>query len=72
MDCHKVDPQRGVPLNLRDECLNENLFIILQEARRLVETWREEYNERRPHSSLDGKTPNEIAREEEKLTGTSN
>jgi putative transposase len=57
---------------LRDECLNENLFINLQEARRLVEVWREEYNEQRPHSSLDGKTPNEIAKEEEKLTGTSN
>lgn len=58
---------------LRDECLNENLFIRLQEAKRLVEAWREEYNEERPHSSLKGKTPNEIARGEEKLlTGTSN
>jgi putative transposase len=56
---------------LRDECLNENIFVSLQEAKRLVETWREEYNEQRPHSSLNGKTPNEIAREEEKLTGTS-
>lgn len=56
---------------LRDECLNENLFINLQEAKRLVEEWREEYNERRPHSSLGGKTPNEMARGEEKLTGTS-
>ena len=57
---------------LRDECLNENLFTSLQEAIRLVETWRGEYNERRPHSSLKGKTPNEVARGEEKLTGTSN
>lgn len=57
---------------LRDECLNECLFTSLQEAKRLVEEWREEYNERRPHSSLEGKTPNEVAREEEKLTGTSN
>lgn len=56
---------------LRDECLNENVFTSLQEAKRLVEAWREEYNERRPHSSLDGKTPNEMARGEEKLTGTS-
>jgi putative transposase len=56
---------------LRDECLNENIFVNLQEAKRLVETWREEYNEQRPHSSLNGKTPNEMAREEEKLTGTS-
>ena len=56
---------------LRDECLNENLFTSLQEAKRLVEAWREEYNELRPHSSLGGKTPNEKARGEEKLTGTS-
>lgn len=57
---------------LRDECLNENIFVNLQEAKRLVEAWREEYNKRRPHSSLKGKTPNEVAQEEEKLTGTSN
>jgi putative transposase len=56
---------------LRDECLNENLFLNLQAAKRLVEEWREEYNERRPHSSLGGKTPSEMARGEEKLTGTS-
>jgi len=57
---------------LRDECLNENIFVNLQEAKRLVETWREEYNVQRPHSSLNGKTPHEVAQEEEKLTGTSN
>ena len=57
---------------LRDECLNEHIFVNLQEAKRLVETWREDYNKRRPHSSLNGKTPNEVAQEEEKLTGTSN
>lgn len=56
---------------LRDECLNENIFTSLQEAKRLVEAWREEYNERRPHSSLNGKTPNEVARGKEQLTGTS-
>lgn len=61
---------------LRDECLNENWFTGLKEAKRLVEEWREEYNERRPHSSLGGKTPSEVARgvdlNKEKLTGTSN
>ena len=57
---------------LRDECLNESVFVNLQEAKRLVEAWREEYNKQRPHSSLNGKTPNEVAQEEEKLTGTSN
>jgi putative transposase len=65
---------------LRDECLNENWFTDLNEARRVVEEWREEYNERRPHSSLRGKTPSEVAlglrkneeTKREKLTGTSN
>jgi len=57
---------------LRDECLNENWFKGVQEAKRLVEEWREEYNERRPHSALGGKTPNEAAKSaEEQLTGTS-
>lgn len=60
---------------LRDECLNEHWFTNLGEARRLVEEWREEYNEHRPHSSLGGKTPNEVAgngeERREKLTGTS-
>lgn len=58
---------------LRDECLNENWFTSLKEAKRLVEEWREEYNERRPHSSLGGRTPGEMARSEEERqpTGTS-
>lgn len=56
----------------RDECLNENLFVGLQEARRFVESWRKEYNEQRPHSSLGGKTPQEVALEGEALTETSN
>lgn len=46
---------------LRDECLNENWFTNLEEARRLIEEWREEYNSLRPHSALNGRTPNEVA-----------
>jgi putative transposase len=42
---------------LRDECLNENLFMTLAEARQLIETWRIDYNTSRPHSSLGGLTP---------------
>lgn len=58
---------------LRDECLNENWFTGLKEAKRLVEEWREEYNERRPHSSLGGRTPKEAAMDAtETRTGTSN
>lgn len=46
---------------LRDECLNENEFINLQHARELVESFREDYNETRPHSSLGRMTPAEFA-----------
>jgi transposase InsO family protein len=38
---------------LRDECLNRELFGTLAEARVILESWRVEYNEHRPHSSLD-------------------
>ena len=46
---------------LRDECLNRELFGNLHEARVILESWRVEYNERRPHSSLGYQTPNEYA-----------
>ena len=46
---------------LRDECLNEHLFVSLPEARRIIEEWRIDYNTLRPHTSLDGLTPTEFA-----------
>ena len=46
---------------LRDECLNEHLFAGLAEARRIIAEWRCDYNTTRPHTSLDGLTPNEFA-----------
>ena len=46
---------------LRDECLNEHLFTNLNEARRIIEEWRTDYNTNRPHSSLNGLTPTEFA-----------
>lgn len=51
------------PINgrLRDECLNEHLFANLDEARRIIEGWRIDYNTSRPHTSLDGLTPMEFA-----------
>ena len=45
----------------RDECLNENWFGGLPEARRIIETWRIHYNTRRPHSSLGYLTPAQYA-----------
>ena len=44
---------------LRDECLNENWFISLNDARDIIESWRIDYNDGRPHSSLGGLTPKE-------------
>lgn len=46
---------------LRDECLNENWFINLKQARDIIEDWRNDYNELRPHSSLNGMAPMEYA-----------
>ena len=41
----------------RDECLNMHWFESLDQARRLIERWRIEYNETRPHSSLGNRAP---------------
>lgn len=43
--------------SFRDECLNEHWFTSLTVARRTIERWRREYNQVRPHSSLDNLTP---------------
>jgi putative transposase len=37
---------------LRDECLNANWFTSLNDAKRKIEEWRQDYNQQRPHSSL--------------------
>jgi len=42
---------------LRDEVLNREVFYSVKEAKVLVEDWRLEYNNRRPHSGLDYMTP---------------
>ncbi len=47
--------------SLRDECLNVNWFLLLEDACDKIEQWRLDYNNFRPHSSLDNLTPNEFA-----------
>ena len=42
---------------MRDELLNESLFIELDQARQLIGAWVTDYNTARPHSSLGYKTP---------------
>ena len=46
---------------LRDECLNEHVFLSLAEARETIEAWRHDYNHLRPHGSLGALTPTEFA-----------
>jgi putative transposase len=42
---------------MRDELLSRETFTTLQEARVLIEQWRQEYNQVRPHSSLGYRPP---------------
>lgn len=46
---------------LREECLNQYVFTNTREAQEIVSSWREEYNQYRPHSSLGYLTPQEFA-----------
>jgi putative transposase len=48
----------------RDECLNENWFMSLDHARRIIEAWRVDYNHARPHSALGYMTPEEFTSQE--------
>lgn len=45
--------------SFRDECLNVNWFLSMEDAQDKFDLWREEYNNFRPHSSLGDITPNE-------------
>ena len=69
VELHFIDP--GKPIQnafiesfngrFRDECLNASWFVSLEDARRIVEAWRIDYNQNRPHRSLKGLTPEEFA-----------
>ena len=52
-----------------DYCLNENYFESLSEAKRIIESWRIDYNENRPQKELKGLTPNQF---KTKLKSTKN
>jgi len=69
---HLVQIQPGRPMQdghvesfhgrLRDECLNVSWFRTLNDVRRTLDEYREEYNCERPHSSLAYRTPAEFRR----------
>ena len=46
---------------LREECLNVNWFLSLDDAKDKIGTWREDYNASRPHMSLGHLSPLEFA-----------
>jgi putative transposase len=46
--------------SFRDECLNAHWFLSLEDVAEKIEAWRKDYNEYRPHSSLNNLTPLEF------------
>ena len=79
---HFIDP--GQPVQnaviesfngrLRDECLNQHWFVSLADARQIIEAWRLDYNDARPHSALGYRTPTdrcaELASQEQRPEDT--
>jgi putative transposase len=69
LDWHTIQPGRPMENGyvesfngrFRDECLNENWFTDLADAREKIAEWKQDYNESRPHSSLQYRTPVEFA-----------
>lgn len=48
---------RSFNSKLRDECLNEEVFASLTEARAVIKSWQLDYSHVRPHSAHGGLTP---------------
>lgn len=74
VDWHYVAPRKPMQNGFvesfngrwRDECLNKHLFTSLRHARQLIAAWRDDDNHQRPHTSLDGLTPQEFLNRSEK------
>lgn len=68
---HFIDPGKPVQnpyiesfnATFRKDCLNQNWFYTLEEAREEIEKWRRDYNEFRPHSSLQDLSPSEFIKQ---------
>lgn len=58
-NCH-IETFNG---SFRDECLNLHWFETLEEAKAIIEAWRKDYNESRPHSTLNNLPPAEFVRQ---------
>ena len=46
---------------VREECLNENWFLSLEDAREKIGAWRWDYNGGRPHGALGNLAPEAFA-----------
>jgi putative transposase len=67
---HWIDP--GKPMQnafaeslngrFREECLDQHHFVLLDDARAQIESWREDYNPIRPHTLLGGLSPEQFLR----------
>jgi putative transposase len=76
LDWHYIEPGKPVQnafiesfnSRLRDECLNEHVFLTLAQARATIDAWRQDYNHLRPHGSLGALTPTEFAALKEQET----
>ncbi len=49
--------EAGLSEQLRDECLNQEIFDSLKEAPVVIGRWGTSYNRTRPHSSLGYRPP---------------
>ena len=49
---------------VRQECLNQHWFLSLADARSKINRWRDDYNQKRPHSMLGYLTPAEYAEQQ--------
>lgn len=53
----------------RDECLNEHWLLNMVDAQIVIEAWRLDYNLVRPHSALEGRTPDQFVSSRRGLGG---
>ena len=54
----------------RDECLNVNWILSMEDAQEKIEKWRLDYNEFRPHSSLGDLTPQQFVDKYDLIPGS--
>lgn len=47
---------------VRQECLNQHWFLSLSDAKVKLDSWRDDYNHNRPHSSIGYQSPEEFAK----------